>query len=105
MVLYERLNVLALSAELKLSAVVLLRTWPTQVRASKNSSASSCIAPSRVRHQDDPLQRQGNFRAIPDDIPHNLGARNCVSEKAAVYMINVLNWMCAGGCATYLLPV
>lgn len=44
----------------------------------------------------------------PDDVLYsigNLGARDCDSENTAVYMIDVVNRMCFGGCATYLLPV
>jgi len=71
----------------------------------QNPSTAFCIAPSRFCHEDDPLQRQRSFEAIPDDIQHNLGVRKGVSEKTAVYMIDVLNWMCSGGCATYDMSV
>jgi hypothetical protein len=92
-----------------LATILALETWPTQVEAFENLSTSSCTACSRFCHQNGPLQRQGSFRAIPllrrHTVQYNLGARDCDSEKTAVYMIDVLNRMCSGGCATYVMSV
>jgi hypothetical protein len=90
-----------------LTIILAMRTWPTQVEASQNFSTTSRTAPSRLCHRDGPFQRQGSFRAIRDDILYSIPSVSTTGspKKPPWYMIDVLYWMCLGGCATHALSV